>query len=98
MANVNVTYDDLNNAASHLRTGQQEITDKLNELKGYISNLISNGYVTDQSSIAFGETFGNFTEGSVQTVAALDGLAGFLATAAQTLAEVDAQLAQSIRG
>ena len=98
MANVNVTYDDLNSAGSRLRSGQQELTDKLNELKGFISDLISSGYVTDQSSVAFGETYTNFTEGSVQTVSALDGLARFLETAATTLADVDAQLAQSIRG
>ena len=32
MANVNVTYDEMNSAAGRLRTGQQTLTDTLTDL------------------------------------------------------------------
>ena len=54
MANLNVTYGDMRDAASRLSSGQQEINAQLTRLKSLVDRLVSGGYVTDQSSIAFG--------------------------------------------
>ena len=98
MANINVTYQELEDAASRLRAGQEEITTKLTELKSFISSLVSSGFVTDQASGAFNETYEKFTTGATQTISAIDGLQSFLSQAATTLGDVDSQLANAIRG
>jgi len=98
MANVNVTYDDMRNAATQLTQGKDEITQKLTELSQLVDNLVSSGYVTDQSSRAFDDTFDQFITGTKSAVEALDGLSKFLLAAADGLQQTDEQLANSIKG
>lgn len=98
MANMNVTYQDLQTEAGALRSGQQEITSQLNQLKTRITNLVSSGFVTDSASGAFHQTYEQFTSGATQTINALDSLAGTLEQIAHTLQETDTQLAQQIGG
>ncbi|GAA0963280.1 WXG100 family type VII secretion target [Frigoribacterium faeni] len=96
MANVTVTYDDLRTQSTQLRNGQRAIEDQLGQLKAQIANLVSSGYVTDKSSKAFESTYTDFTTGATTTIAALEGLAGFLESAANALESTDAQLASSL--
>ena len=98
MANMNVTYDELRNQANQLRTGQQTLTDTLHQLQTQVNNLVSSGFVTDQASGAFQQSYDDFTRGTQQAVEGLDGMASFLEQAAQTLSDADSQLAQGIRG
>ncbi len=98
MANLNVTFADLRTAASQLTSGQGDLENRLSELKAYIDNLVSEGYVTSASSGAFQEQFTSFVTGAKQTVSALEGLSQFLNSAADTLQQTDEQLAAQIRG
>jgi WXG100 family type VII secretion target len=96
MANVNVTYDDMTSAANHLTAGKEDLIGKLNDLDAYIRNLVSSGFVTDAASVRFGETYGEFTQGTTQVVNGLDGLSQFLTTAAEQLSETDQALASNL--
>lgn len=98
MANLHVTYADLENARTQLQNGHQEIDEKLTGLRNYIDNLVSEGYVTDQSSVAFQEQFHQFLTGADQCIGALDGMGTFLQKAAQAMQETDTGLANAIRG
>lgn len=98
MANLNVSYQDMTEAAARLTNGQDEITARLHELRSFIESLVSSGFVTDQASVAFGETYRQFTQGATDTVAALTNLGQYLRTAAATLDDVDVQLAAGLRG
>jgi WXG100 family type VII secretion target len=98
MANLNVSYQEIEQAATRLSTGQDELTTKLTELRTFIASLVSSGFVTDQASVAFGESYEQFTTSATQTVAALTNLSQYLRSTAQTLSEVDAQLAAGLRG
>lgn len=98
MANLNVTFDDLRVAADQLTSGQGDIDNRLMELKAYIDNLVSEGYVTSASSGAFQEQYTTFTTSAKQTVSALEGLSQFLRQAADALQQTDESLASSIRG
>jgi len=98
MANIHLTYADLTAAGNQLTTGQQDLETKLHELKAYVDNLVSEGYVTDQSSGAFQEQFAQFTTNATGCVGALEGMATFLRSAAQTMEQTDASLANAIRG
>jgi len=96
MANVNVTYQEMRDAATRLNAGKDEINQKLADLKAYISNLVSSGFVTDQASVRFNETYQNFTTSATGTISALEGLASYLNQAAQAMQETDAQLAAGL--
>ena len=96
MANLNVTYDEMRQAAGRLRQGKDDIHNTLGELKALVDNLVSSGYSTDLSSPAFHDTYDSFTTGTKQAVDALDGLAQYLEVAAQTLEETDSSLANAI--
>ena len=98
MANLNVSYQEMTDAAARLTAGQDEITARLNELRGFIESLISSGFVTDQASVAFGESYRQFTTGATTTVSALTNLGQYLRTAASTLQDADTQLASGLRG
>ena len=93
MANMNVTYGDMEDAAGRLVAGQHEIEGKLGELKKLVDSLVSGGYVTDKSSVAFSNSYTEFNSGATQTIAGLEGMSGFLKNAAQALAETDSSLA-----
>ncbi|WP_291377683.1 WXG100 family type VII secretion target [Demequina sp.] len=97
MANLNVTFDDLRVSADQLTSGQGDIENRLMELKSYIDNLVSEGYVTSASSGAFQEQYTQFTESAKLTISALEGLSRFLRSAADTLQQTDDSLASSIR-
>ncbi len=98
MANINVTYGDLQDAAAKLSAGEQDLIGKLNELKAYIESLVGGGFVTDQASGAFRQKYEEFTTGTTQVVSGLDGLSGFLTQTAQIMQDTDSTLASTIRG
>lgn len=98
MANLNVTYDELRNAGSQLITGKGDLENRLMELKSYIDNLVTEGFVTSASSGAFHEQYTQFTQSATTAVSALEGLSNFLKAAADALQQTDESLASSIRG
>jgi WXG100 family type VII secretion target len=97
MADINATYEEIHSAATRLTTGQDELTSKLTELKSFIANLISSGFVTDQASVAFGQTYEQFTTSATTTISSLASLSQYLNTAATTLQDTDAALAAGLR-
>lgn len=97
MANLNVSYDAMNDEASALMNGRQQIEGDLTSLANRISGLVSNGFVTDAASGAFQQMYDEFTTSAKNTISALDQIAGTLKQMAQTMQETDQQLANSIR-
>lgn len=96
MANMNVTYDDMRSAASNLESGKAEIADRLMRLKSLVDSLVSSGYVTDRSSVAFKDSYDEFNTGITQVLEGLTGMSSYLNKAAQTLSDADTQLASSL--
>jgi len=95
---MNVTYADMTSAANRLIAGKDDITSKLHELQALVNNLVNGGFVTDTASGAFHTSYEEFTKGTTQAVNGLDGMSQFLTKAADTLQNVDQQLAQGIGG
>ncbi|MGN6608481.1 MAG: WXG100 family type VII secretion target [Jatrophihabitans sp.] len=96
MANLNVTYQDMEDAAGRLVNGQHEIEAKLSELKRLIDGLVAAGYVTDRSSKAFDSSYAEFNDGATKTIGGLEGMSSFLKNAAHALSDTDSQLANSL--
>jgi WXG100 family type VII secretion target len=96
MANLNVTYQDMEDAAGRITNGQHEIETKLTQLKQLVDGLVNGGYVTDKSSKAFDSSYVQFNDGATKTIAGLEGMSGFLKKAAQALGDTDQQLASAL--
>lgn len=96
MANVNVTFQEMRDAATKLDTNQQAITDELTNLQTYIKGLIGAGFVTDKASVAFGEKYDSFTTNSKELISNLNDLATYLRKAATAMSETDQQLANGL--
>ena len=95
MANLNVTYDDLRDAAQRLIAGKDDLHQKLAELSNLVQTLTANGFQAEQSSAAYRDSFEQFRSGTSQAV---DGLSKFLVSAADALQQTDEGLASAIKG
>lgn len=96
MANISVSYGEIEQAASHLGTGREEITQKLQFMQTQISNLVSSGFVTDQASGKFQASFAEYTASANIVVAKLTEIQTFLTQTAAAIQDMDAQLAARI--
>jgi WXG100 family type VII secretion target len=97
MANVNVTYDDMQSAAKQLQAGEHQIEGDLANLKKLIDNLVASGYITDMSSKQFQTSYTEFNTGATKMIEGLNGMAQFLDAAAKAFHETDAQLASALK-
>ncbi|RBY94433.1 WXG100 family type VII secretion target [Blastococcus sp. TBT05-19] len=98
MPNVNVTYEQMEDAAGRLTNGQAEIDGMLGQLQALVQNLVAEGYVTDSSSKAFQASYDSFTQGARQTIAGLEGMSSYLTQAAATFRDADTQLSGALGG
>jgi WXG100 family type VII secretion target len=97
MANVNVTYQDMSNAARTLTKSHQEIESMLSSMKSMVDQLVHDGFVTDSASKQFEQSYSEFTKGASQVVDGLNGMSGYLNTASETFKQVDEQLAKALK-
>ncbi|GAA2524607.1 WXG100 family type VII secretion target [Rarobacter incanus] len=93
---MKVSYAELAKQAGSLRRGREEIVQRIDALQREIAGLVSSGFVTDKTSVAFNSYYQDFARGARTTVTALDGLAEFLDKTAATLTDVDRQLAAKL--
>jgi WXG100 family type VII secretion target len=98
MANLNVTYQDLRDAAKALTGGRDDLDHKLTELSNLVNTLTANGFQAEQSSAAYRDAFENFRSGTSTAIGGLEGLSSFLVQAADALEQTDQGLASGIRG
>lgn len=68
MANMNVTYDSLQQTATDLKNGEQNLLDILNQLKSKVDALVESGFVTDRASGAFQASYQEFNQGATSTI------------------------------
>jgi WXG100 family type VII secretion target len=97
MANINVSYEALHDAASKISSGRDQITHELDAMKGRIDSLVSSGFVTQKSSAAFQHAYQTYTTSAKSTIQGLDEVVNFLRKVEQTMQETDQALASSIR-
>jgi WXG100 family type VII secretion target len=97
VANLNVTYGDMQTAAGQLRSGENQINSDLARLKKLIDNLVASGYATDSSSRQFQASYEEFNSGATKMIAGLTGMGQYLDTAAKAFHETDTQLASALK-
>ncbi len=97
MANITVSYEEMNQAAAELRAGHGEIARLLAHMKARIDQLLSAGFVTDQASGKFHEAYLRFTSAANVINDELQEMGFFLSATAQVLHDADAQIAARIQ-
>lgn len=97
MPNLNVTYADMQSAASQLKSGEQQIQSDLARLKSLVDNLVASGYVTDASSKQFEASYTQFNTGATKMIEGLNGMGQYLDAAAKAFNETDTHLAAALK-
>ena len=95
MANVNVTYEEMEQAAARLTSGESDLNAKLTELQNFIQNLVSSGFVTDAASVSFSDAYQKFTTNTRTGLEALTSMGTYLRNASSKLQETDQSLTVS---
>jgi len=96
MANITVSYGELEHAASRLGAGRDEITQCFQSLQAQIAGLVASGFVTDQASGRFHESFTEYTTSARSVVEKLTEMQRFLTQTADAMRDMDAQIAARI--
>ena len=97
MANVNVTYQEMRDAANRLTRGKEDILSQLTALKSMVNGLVNGGYVTDSSSKQFEQSYNEFSDGAQKMAEGLEGMGKYLTAAADTFQQADDELAKALR-
>lgn len=98
MANMNVTFHEMQDAAGKLQSYENQIQDQLKQAQSLVQNLVSAGFVTDSASKAFDHAYSQFTQGAQQLIEGMNSMGKYLTNAAQTLQQTDESLAKGIGG
>jgi len=98
MANLDITYADLESTAVTLDSGRDTITKTLVLMQKAVSALIGAGFRTDKASGAFDDSYTQLNQGITDAVGGLEGMAQFLRATAKAYSDTDTQLAAGIKG
>lgn len=98
MANITVSYAEMQQAARQLGSGRDEITAKLQSMQLKIKELVSSGFATDKASGKFEAAYAEYTKGAKTVIQKLAEIESFLEQTAKAMAEMDAQIASRIHG
>lgn len=96
MSNIKVSYAEIEQAATQLGNGRDELTAKLQSLQQQIQNLVASGFVTDQASVKFSGAYNDYTTSANTVVAKLTEIQNFLTQTANAMREMDSQIAARI--
>ena len=96
MANMNVTYQEMQDSASKMRNNKADIDAKLSECKSIVDGLTASGFVTDQASGHFDEVHTEFVTSANQAMETLDQLSQWLDKAVSAMQDMDSQLSSSL--
>ena len=89
MADVNVTYQEMESVAQQLTSGYEEISGTLTQLRGRVDQLVQGGFVTDISSKKFEDAYTEFNSGVTHTLEGLQEMSQFLVATANKYREID---------
>lgn len=96
MANITVSYAEIEQSAARLGIGRDEITQQLQALQTQIGNLVASGFVTDQASGKFNAAYTEYTTSANTVINKLTEIQNFLTQTATAMREMDAQIAAKI--
>ena len=97
MTVIKVTAESLHSVASDLKSGSEEVQQRLESMRGQVQNLVDSDW-TGAASSSFQELYTEWNTGARQVKEALDGIAQMLDQAARVYQETEDQLARQLHG
>lgn len=97
MANISISYQEMEAAATQLGAGRDEITAKLQQLQRQIQGLVASGFVTDAASKRFEASYTEYTAGANQVIEKLTEIQQFITQTAAAHRAMDDEIAARIR-
>lgn len=97
MANLNITYGEMQDSATRMRNNKNEIDSRLTECKSIVDNLTNSGFVTDSASKEFETVHTEFVGAANELMENLTLLSEWLDKAVEALRSMDTELAGSLK-
>lgn len=97
MANVNISYEEMETAAAQLGAGREEITARLQQLQRQIQALVGSGFVTDTASKRFETAYSEYTSSANLVIDRLGEIQQFITQTAAAHRAMDQDIAARIR-
>lgn len=96
--NITVGYEGLQQAATQLKSGKQELVTTLRDLQSVINSLTSAGFKTRVASGKFGQHYQQWNTSANNLITSLDDIARAIQDAQQKHEQADAALAEGASG
>lgn len=97
MAMIKVTSDQLRSVSQDLRSGSEEVSQRLESMRSQVQGLVDADW-QGAASDSFRDMYEQWNQGARQVKEALDGISQMLGTAAQTYQDTEEALARQMRG
>jgi WXG100 family type VII secretion target len=95
MPDYKVNSEQTESTSQALLNDFSQLQDKLNEVRGKITNLLADGYTTPAAQQKFQPFFEEFAKGFEQINTSLQGIGQYVKSVGQAFQQTDDQLAQN---
>jgi WXG100 family type VII secretion target len=96
VADVSVTYEEMQASATKLDQGKENIEGQLESLRRMIDQLVQTSFKTQSASPKFQQSYEQWNTGAKNAVAGLEGMSAFLKNAVKGHQDLDQGLAQGL--
>jgi WXG100 family type VII secretion target len=96
MPDYKVNSDETASTSQALLNDFSQLTDKLNEVKGKIQQLLANGYTTPAAQQKFSPFFDEFAKGFDQVNQSLQGIGQYVKSVGDAFSQTDDELGSKI--
>ena len=93
MSDFGAAYDEMETTASKLDDGKESIDSLLDELQGYVDDLVEDGFKTEKASGKFKDGYEDLTNGLKEASTGVAEMAQALRDMAQAIRDLDDALA-----
>ena len=94
--NIRVSFAEIEQAAGNLGVGRTDITSRLHSLQSQIESLVSSGFVTDQASGRFHDSYLRYTSSATAVIEQLTEIETFLRETSRAMQELDQSIASRL--
>jgi WXG100 family type VII secretion target len=95
---ITVGYEGLQQAASELKNGKEELSRQLHELSAMVEKLTMSAFKTTQASGAFGEHHRRWNQATGELIGSLEEISRAVQDVQQKHQEADSRLTEGVRG
>jgi WXG100 family type VII secretion target len=96
MADITVTYEEMQASATKLDQGKASIEEQLESLRRMIDQLVQTSFRTQSASPKFQASYEQWNTGAKNAIGGLEGMSAFLKSAIRGHQDLDSSLSQGM--